>query len=437
MSSRRAVTVVGIGDDGCAGLTSRAANPVARAHVLVGGERHLAFFPQFAGERIVLAGGLGAALDRAASLADEHDVCVLASGDPLFFGVGALLAKRFGAEHVEFVPAPSSVQWAFARTGMAWEDAEFVSVHGRSLDGFVNRVRRVAKAAVLTDGENTPARLASRLLEYGDASWRAWVCERLGGVEERVRPFSLPDLEAARDIDPLNVLLLVRTEGWRAPPAIPYLHEDAFAKRMPRNGLITKREVRLLSLAALAIAPDAVVWDIGAGSGSVSVEAAMLAPRGLVYAVEVDPEGASICRDNARAHGTDNVRVVEGRAPEALAGLETPDAVFVGGSKGSMDAIVAAALDALRPGGRLVVNAITLENVAEAYAALRGRRLEPEVTLLQASRGVPLARYQRYEALNPVHVIAVTKTAPADSSSTRTSSADPSATKPAAAEVPS
>ena len=410
MSSRRAVTVIGIGDDGCASLTSRAVNAIARAQVLVGGERHLAFFPQFTGERIALKGGLATALDRVATLADEHHVCVLASGDPLFFGVGALVAQRVGAEHVEFVPTPSSVQWAFARTGMAWEDAELVSVHGRSAEGFVSRIRRARKVAVLTDSENSPARLGTRLIEHGDDRWSAWVCERLASPDERVRRFSLPELAAARDIHPLNVLLLVRdADDWHAPPAIPFLHEDAFAKRMPKNGLITKREVRLLSLASLSLAPDAVVWDIGAGSGSVSIEAAMLAPRGRVYAIEVDPEGVALCRDNVRTHGTDNVRVVEGRAPEALSGLETPDAVFVGGSKGSMDAIVAASLDALRSGGRFVVNAVTLENVAEAYAALRRRGLDPEVTLVQVSRGVPLARYQRYEALSPIHIIAVTK----------------------------
>ena len=410
MSSRRAVTVIGIGDDGCASLTSRAVNAIARAQVLVGGERHLAFFPQFTGERIALKGGLATALDRVATLADEHHVCVLASGDPLFFGVGALVAQRVGAEHVEFVPTPSSVQWAFARTGMAWEDAELVSVHGRSAEGFVSRIRRARKVAVLTDSENSPARLGTRLIEHGDDRWSAWVCERLASPDERVRRFSLPELAAARDIHSLNVLLLVRdADDWHAPPAIPFLHEDAFAKRMPKNGLITKREVRLLSLASLSLAPDAVVWDIGAGSGSVSIEAAMLAPRGRVYAIEVDPEGVALCRDNVRTHGTDNVRVVEGRAPEALSGLETPDAVFVGGSKGSMDAIVAASLDALRSGGRFVVNAVTLENVAEAYAALRRRGLDPEVTLVQVSRGVPLARYQRYEALSPIHIIAVTK----------------------------
>jgi precorrin-6Y C5,15-methyltransferase (decarboxylating) len=409
MTRRQAVTVIGMGDDGCASLTSRAVNSVAAAQVLVGGERNLAFFPQFTGERIAIKGALEPVLDRVASLANEHQVCVLASGDPLFFGIGAKVAARVGAEHVAFLPAPSSMQWAFARTGIAWDDAAFVSVHGRSADGFVNRVRSLSKVAVLTDAESSPAALATRLLEYGDADWTAWVCERLGGTGERVRSFALPELSAARDIDPLNVLLLVRGPDWRCHTSIPYLHEDAFAKRMPKNGLITKREVRLLSLGALALRPDSVVWDIGAGSGSVSIEAAMLAPRGRVYAIEIDPEGVAICRDNVRTHGTDNVRVVEGRAPEALAALEAPDAVFVGGSKGSMDAIVGASLAALRPGGRLVINAVTLENVGEAYAALRSRSLDPEVTLVQVSRGVPLARYQRYEALNPIHILAVEK----------------------------
>jgi precorrin-6Y C5,15-methyltransferase (decarboxylating) len=406
---KHAVTVVGMGDDGCASLTSRAASAVARADVLVGGERHLAFFPQFKRERLVLKGGIDAALDRVAALADESDVCVLASGDPLFFGIGARVLERLGAEHVEFIPAPSSVQWAFAKTGHSWEDAEFVSVHGRSMQGFVARVRRASKVAVLTDAEASPPRLASRLLEYGDAAWTAFVCERLAGPGERVRRFSLGELADVRDIDPLNVLLLVRPEAWRAPAVIPYLHEDAFAKRMPKNGLITKREVRLLSIAALALRESSVVWDIGAGSGSVAVEAAMVASRGHVYAIEVDPEGVALCKNNVKAHGTDNVTVVEGRAPEALAGLDAPDAVFVGGSKGSMDAIVDTSLSALRPGGRLIVNAVTLENVAEAYAAFRARMLDPEVTLVQVSRGVPLARYQRYEALNPIHVLAVTK----------------------------
>src|SRR6185312_3584738 len=147
--------------------------------------------------------------------------------------------------------------------------------------GFLTRLKRHAKVAVLTDEENSPPRLAQRMLEHGETGWRAWVCENLAGPGERVRSFEISELASCTDVGPLNVLLLVRTEtGWRAPSAIPFLHEDAFAKRMPKKGLITKREVRLLSLATMGIRPDSVVWDIGAGSGSVSIEASLLAPEG-------------------------------------------------------------------------------------------------------------------------------------------------------------
>ncbi len=410
MSPRRAIALVGVGDDGCASLTSRAVSAVMKAGVLVGGERHLEFFPQFQGERIVFKDGLSAVLDRVAELAEEQNICVVASGDPLFFGIGSLVIKRLGAEHVEILPQPSSMQWAFARAGLKWDDAAFLSLHGRSPEGFLTRLKSQAKVAILTDEKNSPWVLARRMVEHGETAWVAWVCENLAGPDERVRRFDVVDLAACQDVGPLNVLLLVRADlSWRAPCTIPFLHEDQFAKRMPKKGLITKREVRLLSLAAMGIRPDSVVWDIGAGSGSVSIEAALLAPKGLVYAIEVDLEGVEICRENLLAHAVDNVRVIVGRAPEALTGLEAPDAVFIGGSKGSMEEIIDVVMDRLQPGGRLVVNAITLENVAETYQALRKRGLVPEVTLLQVSRAAPLAHYLRYEALNPIQIFAVEK----------------------------
>lgn len=415
---RRAVAVVGIGDDGCASLTSRAVNAVLGAHVLFGGRRQLEFFPQFAGERIVLGSGLETALDRIAELAEEHQVCVLASGDPLFFGIGRRIIEKLGAEHVEVIPQPSSMQLAFARVGLDWQDALLLSLHGRPLEGLVTRLRRAHKAALLTDGENTPARIAAHMGEHGERRWTAWICENLGGPDERVRRFALTELPEVRDVAPLHVLVLRRDDpGWRPPPAIPFLHEDEFAKRMPHKGLITKREVRLLSIAALRLRPDAVTWDIGAGSGSVSVEAALLSPEGRVYAVELDPEGVRLCRDNVRSHGVDNVRVVEGRAPEALVSLEDPDAVFVGGSKGSLEEIIDLSLDCLKPGGRLVVNAITLENAGEAYRVIRRRNLVPEVTLLQVARAEPLSRYLRYEAQNPIQIFSVDKPASGEGAS--------------------
>jgi precorrin-6Y C5,15-methyltransferase (decarboxylating) len=410
MTPQPPVFVVGIGADGCGSLPSHAINRVAQAQVLVGGERHLAFFPQFQGRRIILGKGVDAALDEVAALALEHTVCVLASGDPMFFGIGGAVVRKLGAQRVEVIPQPSCVQWAFARAGLPWDDARFISLHGREREGFLSRLKRMAKVACLTDAVNGPRQIAALLEQHGETGWSAWLCENLGGAGERVRRFTIPELAAEEDIQPLNVLLLAREPaGWRPPPAISFLHEDAFAKRVPKKGLITKREVRLLSLAALGLRPDSVVWDVGAGSGSVAIEAALLAPEGRVYAIEVDPEGVQLCRDNARAHGVDNVRVVAGLAPAALEALEAPDAVFIGGSKGNLDAIVALALERLNGGGRLVINAITLDNVAEAYHALRNRKLEPDVMLVNISRGVPLAGYLRYEALNPVHIFAVAK----------------------------
>lgn len=411
---QRAVTVVGIGDDGCVGLSARGRNAIAAAQVLVGGERHLAFVPEFPGERIVVRGAIAAVLDRVAVAAEDANVCVLASGDPMFFGIGAAVVARIGAAHVEIIPQPSAMQLACARAGMRWDDAAIVSVHGRPLAGVVARLRDRRRAALLTDAECSPARIAAHLVVHGETGWRAWVCERLGGPGERVRAFDLDALAATTDVDPLNVLLLERTDpAWRPPPVLPFLPEADFARRVPKLGLITKREIRLLSLAALALTPDAVVWDVGAGSGSVAIEAGLLARHGQVFAVEIDPECVTMTRDNARAHGADNVTVIAGRAPAALADLPDPDAVFVGGSKGEMAAIVDVALARLRPRGRLVVNAITLDNAAEVYQALRGHGLTPEVTLVQISRAEPLARYLRYEALSPIQIFAVSREAAA------------------------
>ncbi len=405
---RRAVTVVGIGADGCAGLSSRAAGAVAAADVLAGGARHLAVFPQFRGERVVIGKDLAGAIERVAALAEEHAVCVLASGDPLLFGVGARLVSRLGAEHVDVLPQPSSIQWAFARAGLPWDDAAILSVHGRPLVGVAARVRRARKAALLTGGAATPAAVARHLLAHDERGLSAWICEDLGGPAERIRRFAcLDEAAGCEDVAALSVLLLVRSDpAWRPPPALPFLPEVALAMRHPRGGLVTKREVRALALAALAVRPDAVVWDVGAGSGSVALEAGALAPEGRVYAVERDPESAGHCRENARHHGMDHVTVVEGEAPAALAGLPAPDAVFVGGGGRALPRIAADVLARLRPGGRIVVAAVTLETLEDARRALAGAGITPEVTAVSIARGAPLAGRVRLDPLTPVFLVA-------------------------------
>lgn len=407
-TSRSPVTIVGIGDDGCVGLSSRAVNAVVSAGVLVGGERQLAFFPQFRGHRIVVSGGLTKVLDEIEVLSEDNNVCVLASGDPMFFGIGELVVRRVGTGRVNVIPQPSSPQLAFARVGIKWDDADLISLHARALDGLCSRLRHVHKVALLTDPTNTPQRIARHLREYNNEHWRAWVCENLGGVEECVREFSLAELSNAADFSPLNVVVLVRTTEL-SNTVIPHFDEALFAKRVPKLGLITKREVRVLSLARLNLRQRSVMWDVGAGSGAVGIEVSMIATHGHVYAVEIDEECVAMCRENARVFGADNVQVIEGRAPEALSELPAPDAVFVGGSKGSLREIMARAWSVLNPDGAMVVNAITLENVAEAYAGFKELGLTPEITLLQVARSAPVGPYQRYDALNPIHIFSARK----------------------------
>ncbi|TGM86707.1 precorrin-6y C5,15-methyltransferase (decarboxylating) subunit CbiE [Leptospira licerasiae] len=406
----KAVTVIGIGDDGCVGLSSKAMGAVARARILAGGERHLDFFPQFDGERIIFKSDVVRTAEKIAELSAEHTICVLASGDPLFFGIGNLILKKVGKDHVEFIPAPSSVQNAFSKIGVKWDDSSFLSLHGRPIEGFITKLQSISKIACLTDEVNSPSKIAKYLLDYSEMDWKAFVCENLGGKNEKVREFELETLANTPDISDLNVLILLRKDqNWKPSPLLPFLGEDEYAKRFPKKGLITKKEVRILSLSSLEIRPNSVVWDIGAGSGAVSIEAARIAKEGKVYAIEVDPEGIEICRQNIFSHKTDNVFLIHGKAPQALADLPVPNCVFIGGSKGNMKEIIELSWEKLRSDGCLVANAITLDNVSEAYKTFRELGLTPEVSLINISRGQKLADYLRYEALNPIHIFKIRK----------------------------
>ncbi|MFY7928610.1 MAG: precorrin-6Y C5,15-methyltransferase (decarboxylating) subunit CbiT, partial [Oligoflexus sp.] len=316
----------------------------------------------------------------------------------------------FGTAYVSFIPHLASIQLAFAAAKIPWADARLLSVHGRSLEGLVARSRRERKLALLTDAEQCPQRIADHLITFHDTAWQATLCEDLGGVDERVRSLSLEDLRQLPQVHPLNVLLLERPTSWKAPSPLLYAEEAAFAKRMPKLGLITKREIRLLSLGALRLQDDSVIWDIGAGSGSVGIEAALLAAEGRCYAIECDAEGQDICMAHMKQFGADNVRLIPGRAPDVLDGLEDPDAVFVGGSKGRLEEILATSWARLKPQGRLVVNAITLENVSAAIQFFQESSIAYDLQLVQIARSQDLAGiYHRYEALNPIHIFAATK----------------------------
>jgi precorrin-6Y C5,15-methyltransferase (decarboxylating) len=398
------VAVVGIGEDGVAGLRPDARAAIEAAQVLVGGERHHGFFPEHPAERIVFRQDAARLAEEVARLAEDgRRVVVLASGDPGFFGIGPCLVRRLGRERVWIYPNLGSVQLAFARLGESWHDASVLSAHGRPLAPVVEGAVGCTKLAILTDDEHTPAVVAGALLAGGlEPTAQVWVMERLGGPAERVRHGSLGKV-AAWTCDPLSVLIILRDpRGVRGPAPRLGLPDEAYAHE---RGQITKAEVRAVSLARLAPRAGDTVWDVGAGSGSVGIESAAFCRPGIVYAVERRAEQHACIAENVARFGATNVRLVAGEAPEVLADLPDPDAVFVGGTGGRLRAVLETAACRLRPHGRLVLNLATLEALHEATAFLTCRGLAHDLAQVSVARGAAIGGATRLAALNPVFVL--------------------------------
>lgn len=392
------ITVVGLGGRPPGAETEELLKGAA---LVVGGERHLAALGIDAERREVLKGDLWSSLDRMEEC--RGPVVVLASGDPGFFGIVRLLVERFGRESLRVIPAVSSVALAFARAGLPWDDALTVSAHGRDPRRAVNACRAYPKVAVLTSPDFGPAELAR---ELGGAGRAFFVAERLGGPDERVFRGDAAEIMREEWRDP-NVVLVVDEKkaagemGWISGPrrgsgrwALP---EDAFDHR---SGMITKPETRALVLALLGPGPGDLVWDVGAGSGSVAVECARLGAAAM--AIERDPESCARIRKNAARHEV-YVTVVEGVAPEALRDLPEPDAVFVGGTGGDFEEILK--LCAVRARRSVVVSLIGIERVVPAGEKLAGCGLEVETTLLQASRVKGVGPLHRLIPGTPVFVV--------------------------------
>ncbi|CAL9407246.1 precorrin-6y C5,15-methyltransferase (decarboxylating) subunit CbiE [Streptomyces sp. enrichment culture] len=400
------ITVVGTGT-GAAPADDVLADVLAAAELVVGGRRHLDAVPLPDGAERVVLGPLAPALDTIEEyVGKDRPVVVLASGDPGFFGIVRVLAERFGPERLDVRPGVSSVAAAFARIGLPWDDAVVVSAHGRKLRTAVNVCRARAKTAVLTGPGAGPAELGAALAGEDRV---LVVASGLGSAAERVERVT-PGEAAARDwgtavsvvlcLDERRALGPVRTvAGPGERPAGWALDEAEFAHR---DSMITKFEVRALALARLGPRPGDLVWDVGAGSGSVAVECARLGAAAV--AVEKAPDGVERIRANAAAHGVD-VRVVRGVAPDALDGLaDDPDAVFVGGGGRELPAIVAGC--ARRARRAVVVAMAALDRVPAARAALTDAGFSCEGVLLQSSRLTPLpGDVTRLAATNPVFLL--------------------------------
>ncbi len=379
----RWLSLIGIGEDGR--LPPVAQSLVDNAALIVGGARHLALIGETAAQKLHWPSPIEGALEQIAARRGAP-VVVLASGDPFFYGVGDLLSRHFAADEMFCVPGSSAFSLAASRLLWSQQNCALLSLHGRAFERLAPHLQPGARLLVLSWDETTPARIAAYLAERGFGRSLVHVLERLGGPHERIRAARADDF-ALSDIAALNTVAIevVAEPDARVIPLAPGLPDEWFEN----DGQLTKREVRAVTLSALAPRKGELLWDIGAGSGSISIEWMLTDAANRAMAIEAKPERAARIARNAAALGVPDLRIVTGRAPEALAGLPAPDAVFIGG--GAEAATLQTAWDALPLGGRLVVNAVTLETQAVLNAAFCEKG--GDLTHIQIARARPVGRF--------------------------------------------
>ncbi len=394
--------VIGLGDDGPDGLSAAARDLIANAEVLVGGARHLAMIGDGPAERLSWADGYRETLDALLARRDRR-VVVLATGDPQWFGIGAILARHVAPSEMRILPAPGSVSLAAARLAWPLQEVAAVSLHGRPLESVRRHLAPGARLLVLSENARTPARLAGLLAGDGWGASSLVVFEHLGGARERRIDGTADAWREPAGADLNIVAVTCRADRGTVPLSLaPGLPDDVF----DHDGQITKREVRAATIAALAPKPGETLWDVGAGSGSVAIEWLRAAPGARAVAVERDPARTARIRHNAAALGVPELEVVTGHAPAVLDTLGgPPDAVFVGGGV-SADGLLEACLAALEPGGRLVANAVTLD--AERRLLDFRARHGGDLLRLSVARAAPVGERAGFAPLRTVTQLRLT-----------------------------
>ena len=399
------VHVIGMGL-GPTDLTAFHLALIERAAVLVGGKRHLSYFGGATAVKKEISSPVSGVLDFIEESMSGGLVVVLASGDPLFFGIGKMLIERLGPDQVIIHPNVTSMAAAFARLKLPWQDAAWVSLHGRdNMSTLATAMDDKDLLCVFTDPEHDPW-VIKKEVDTHEHAWQMWVLENLGAPEEKIS-----SMDEDRDADLVfaqpNVVVLQK--GELAASSGPLRFGTPDNRFVHEKGLITKAPVRVLSLAALELASDNILWDLGAGSGSVGIEATLFLPDGFVYAVEQNEKRVAQIKVNAERFNVKNISVILAELPDGLANLPTPDRIFIGGSGKNLDQVLDVAATVLNPLGRIVINTVLLETLHLAVSVLEKKGFEVSLTQAQisTSRNMPWGR--RMEALNPVWIIAAEK----------------------------
>lgn len=417
--------IIGVLDNGLDSLSAPALAALNNADVVIAATRVLKLFSKAIGsaECKDLTGQLSQVPDWINHGLDEKKkLVVLATGDPLCHGIGSFLSKKLGVEKIQLIPNLSTIQLAFAQIGVAWQDAKICSVHHKDagewrpgsgvehgLYALLQAIDQHDKLAILTSPENNPARIARMLVMENMADlFSMVVAENLLCADEKIfQGLSMTEF-SEQSFNGNDVVILTRVHA-KKPELLFGYADQAFKQRKPDKGLITKREVRAVSLAKMQLTAESIIWDIGAGSGSVGIEAAKLCDKGHVYAVEKNSADFNIATENAREFALHNYTLIENKAPCGMQDWPAPNAVFIGGSGGELAELIALCLQRLQTNGWLVMNFVTLENLSTALESLKQSTANWDITQLQASRSQPILHMNRMQAENPVWIVSAQK----------------------------
>jgi precorrin-6Y C5,15-methyltransferase (decarboxylating) len=413
--------IIGVLDNGNDSLPSRALEILQQAEIVIGGTRTLALFSSQikTAETKDLTGSLSAVpLWIQAAQKTHQKVVVLATGDPLCHGIAGYLIKKLGKESIEVLPNVSTLALACSRFKIPWQDLKIISIHQQDagewklgagsthgLYALFQALLSDNKLAILTSFENNPARIARLLItENWATEFELFIAQDLQTENERLSQHQSAEEISQQVFNGNNVVILHRKQPLNVNVLFG-LSDESFKQRKPDKGLITKREVRAVSLARMQLNAKSIVWDIGAGSGSVGLEAARLCHQGYVYAVEKNTADFTIAQENARQHDCHNYYLIHAKAPEGLETWENPDAIFIGGTGGHLAVLIQLCLQRLKTGGWCVMNFVTLENLNTAVETLKSCDARWDVVQIQASRSQPILQMNRLRAENPVWIV--------------------------------
>ncbi len=397
------VTIIGMGmtlED----LTARHLEIIDKADILVGGKRLLDLFKESRARQKVIGKDIDGVIRFVKNERKKKRVVVLASGDPMFYGIGRRMVDAIGAKNTLIYPNISSIAAAFARIKEPWDDVCVISLHGRKNEsGLFKALEENNKIAVFTDPKNNPAWLAGRLLENRFLNYEICVLEALGSDSEKVNWYTLAEAVGMEFTDPNMVVLKRGSIDTKAKTRLFLGAPDSWYDH--HKGLITKSEIRAITLSKLRLATDHILWDLGAGSGSVAVEAGLLIKKGKIFAVEKQAERVAQINTNKKRFGISNLTAIQAELPRGLEKLPRPDRIFIGGGGQQLKSIITAAAQYLNPKGMMVINTVLIPNVEAARATLEKLNFETEVIQVQINRSRQMPWAARLEALNPVWII--------------------------------